>query len=120
VTFPWKGFSIGARERPDFFAFRRATSRNAGYLGVISQQVVLLSRPGARVLAPATPSVRIGRQEVLSAGIGIMCRPAVQRRGPRPAPPARPESVAIEPECESGGVTPDEGLAAARSAGPTA
>jgi hypothetical protein len=32
----------------------------------------------------------------------------------------RPYSVAIEPEWEGGGVAPDEGLAAARSAGRTA
>src|SRR6476659_3364145 len=57
---------------------------------------------------------------MLSASIRLSCRPAVQRRGPRPAPPPRPHSVVIEPECEGGGVTPYEGLAAARSAGPTA
>src|SRR6476620_10555971 len=75
---------------------------------------------GARVLTPATPAVRLGRQQILFASIGILCRPAVQRRGPRPAPPARPHTVAIEPGCEGGGVTPYEGLAAARSAGRTA
>src|SRR6476659_4940934 len=77
-------------------------------------------KAGARVLSPSTPSVRIGRQGIVLASIHLSCRPAVQRRGPRPAPPARPHSVVIEPECEGGGVTPYEGLAAARSAGPTA
>src|SRR6266849_6447092 len=76
----------------------------------------IFSLPSARQRSTKyVPSLQVvGR---VSRARGSCRRPAVQRRGPRPASPPRPHSMVLAPQGQGGGVTPDEDLAPARRAG---